>query len=190
MNVHSKNLFEIEDVLKHVKEFGANWFAFTVVLPLGRGRSMSEFSVKELVYLKELTERFKEQYPDFFHHLKESQVESFINPEKNCGAGWSSLTLGPIGELRPCPMFEERYFSLGNLTTHSLDEILYKSSGKFRFLTDIETPSQKSCGSCTNAALCIGCIARPVSVNRGDFSHCAWGKQSGMEQMVGLKCTH
>ncbi|OQX31204.1 MAG: hypothetical protein B0D96_05915 [Candidatus Sedimenticola endophacoides] len=117
-------------------------------------------------------------------HLDESQIENFHDPEKNCGAGWSSVTLGPTGELRPCPMFEERYLTLGNLVEHSLEDVLRDSSDRFRYLTTIETPSPESCGGCVNSSLCMGCIARPVTVNRGDFSECGWGRKTGIMRFV------
>ncbi|PUE00814.1 MAG: hypothetical protein C3L25_04735 [Candidatus Sedimenticola endophacoides] len=66
MNVHNRNLYEIQDVMKHVKTLGAKWFAFTTILPLGRGRSMGTFTAEEFSYLRDMTDRLSEEYPDFF----------------------------------------------------------------------------------------------------------------------------
>ncbi len=183
MNVHPDNITEIDDVVAKAQDLGATWFAFTIVLPLGRGRSIQAFSTDQLQFLKQKTDEFRRDYPGFFFHLDDSQVESFNNPDKNCGAGWSSLTLGPTGHLRPCPMFDEPYLSLGDLTKEPLTSILESHSEHFRFLTNIKTPSIEECGDCKHAALCHGCIARPVSINRGNFEDCKWGRKSNLEQI-------
>jgi MoaA/NifB/PqqE/SkfB family radical SAM enzyme len=115
MNVHKGNISQLEATLELARVAGADWFAISPLMLVGKGRQMQALTPDEYGFLSDKADQFAVRYPKFFFLSRE--IESRINGTiDNCGAGSRAMVLGSNGVVRPCLLLDDRYIELGDLT--------------------------------------------------------------------------
>ncbi len=102
-----------------VRDLGAKAFSYNWVDDFGRGRDMvqptknAEQHRKFMEYEQHLIDEFKDLIPIIPYERKRAA---------NCGAGWKSIVISPLGEVRPGALFPKEV-SLGNIFHDSYESI-------------------------------------------------------------------
>lgn len=175
MSVFEENKWMVEDTILLAKELGAKLFSYSYVESFGRG-SQVVFTPKsedaEKIY--EYERSIHEKYAGFVAVLTEDQMAR-NNQEKNCGAGWRSITINPFGDVRPCAMFPQKLMDLGNLFNQDYDEVFSSSMAKSLFAVHSPVKSDKCPSTCKSRLYCKGCVLRAIESNsRNKIGVCTW----------------
>ena len=181
MNVVPENFGEVEQTLLLAKSLGAEWFSFSNVLDIGRGKELELLSLNEVKQLSDMAERFAKDHSDFFF-IPSEETTRYYQRIGNCGAGYRTCIMGPTGNLRPCAMLPEEYLILGDITKESLRDIFQGEAA--RFLTTLQAPSEQLCDGCRFLAYCKGCYIRPVYVKERLNIDCKWAKATGIGRYI------
>ncbi|MBM3423269.1 MAG: radical SAM protein [Chlorobi bacterium] len=161
MNVHKDNLMQLEATLDLARSAGADWFAVSPLMVVGRGRSMEPLDAEEYAFLSAAADSFSARYPDFFFVSKE--IEGRINGSiTNCGAGSRAMVLGSNGIVRPCLLLDDRFMKMGDLT--QVDYPAFLASSNTELFYSIQSPNVHVCEECEHLTFCLGCFVGPVQM--------------------------
>jgi radical SAM protein with 4Fe4S-binding SPASM domain len=185
MNVTKDNLNDIENTLLLAKRLGATWFSFSPVLNFGRGRNIDTvFSVEQIQYMNNLSQRMHKEHGSFFNFLKPDVFHATFPNLRNCGAGYRAVALGPTGEVRPCPLLPEQYLVMGDLTKQSVSQVF--SNPIVSKLYELEWPSEEVCGECKYTLYCRYCHTRGIVTQAELESPCEWIRANELEERVSV----
>jgi radical SAM protein with 4Fe4S-binding SPASM domain len=183
MNVHERNLSYCEEVLLFARCLGATSFALSPILEMGRASGAPwVLRADSLAQFQAYYQTFSAKYPGFFQAPSEEETQRFLDPTKNCGAGWRGLVLGPTGNLRPCVVLPEESMTLGNLRNMPYKQALLAAASTQLALHDAPTPSPVSCGSCSSLPYCTGCLVRPFLAASLAPLECAWARGTELDR--------
>ena len=188
MNVYAGNFDTIYDTAALALEIGANWFSFSPVTDLGRGREADMISFSQMAQLMDIAKGLETAYGDEFIRLVDEGLVDQTRADGNCGAGWRSLVLGPNGDVRPCVMVEPDAMAFGNLL--DMDYVSFLEAFNGTFFRHLKAPGSEPCDGCPNHQYCHGCFARTLRANEvmveemGEL-RCAWRKHTGFGAFVG-----
>jgi len=187
MNIYAGNFDTIQETAALAKNIGANWFSFSPVTDLGRGRTADTISYAQVGQLMDIARTLESDFgTDFIRLVDEGLVNKAIE-DGNCGAGWRSLVLGPNGDVRPCVMVEPQAMSFGNLLNQDYVSFLKTFNGTF--FRGLPAPGPKTCSGCPNEHYCHGCFARTLRANElmvvelGEM-RCQWRSRTGFGDFV------
>lgn len=184
MNVTKENLYDIENTLILAKSLGASWFTFAPVLDYGRGKDIdTTYTIEELKYLETLKHVLKNKHGSFFNFMTVEQSRNVLgNKSQNCGAGYRAVVVGPTGKVRPCPILPEEYLAIGDLNTHSVEEVF--SNPVVNHLHQLELPNSATCNNCSHEGYCRNCHARGIFTQASLKSPCNWVSSNNLDQWV------
>ncbi|MBL4614264.1 MAG: SPASM domain-containing protein [Magnetovibrio sp.] len=131
MNLYGGNFDTIRETADLAHDMGANWFSFSPVTDMGRGRDADIISYDQMAQLMDIAKEIEADHGTEFLCLADEDFLQRAQDEGNCGAGWRSLVLGPDGEVRPCVMVESKAMSLGNVMTQDYVSFLQCFDGSF-----------------------------------------------------------
>ncbi len=173
---------------------GARFFAYTLVLPIGRGAKLdARFSADDLAYLTGVAEWADAHYPGFISRPTADQ-RRIMQQRPNCGAGYDSITVTPTGQVTPCPMLASQGVTLGNLVDEGAESLF--ASRLQPFFHDLTDPrSTPECAACESADGCRGCAFVGVIKHRELGERCVWGERYRIDEVTGgrtvaLGCAH
>jgi radical SAM protein with 4Fe4S-binding SPASM domain len=193
MNVYPGNYRYVKQTFLLAKELGANWFGLAPLMPVGRGKHITQLGKDQVEAIVSLAEEFSEHYPDFF--FVSTEMEKRIKGEiDNCGAGSRSMVLGPNGLVRPCLILGESYFSFGNLTKMSYLDFLQTQTPLISYFYHLKAPNHITCQECSFYASCVGCFAGQVAImekthREGMEFQCRWEKINNFLSKINLATT-
>lgn len=182
MNIYAGNFDSIMETAALAQEIGANWFSFSPVTDLGRGRTANMISFQQMGQLMDIARALEVKFGTEFIRLVDEGLVNKATEDGNCGAGWRSLVLGPDGNVRPCVMVEPKAMVFGNLLEQNYVSFLKGFNGTF--FRDLPAPGPTICSKCSNAAYCHGCFARTLRANEqmvedlGEV-RCQWRSRTG-----------
>lgn len=187
MNVYRGNFDCIIETAALARDIGANWFSFSPVTDVGRGRNADILTFEQMGQLMRIAGELEAIHGQEFLRLVDEGLMERAAEEGNCGAGWRSLVLGPNGDVRPCVMVQPSAMALGNLLNQDYLTFLESFDGKY--FRDLAAPGPETCTGCSNQGYCQGCFARTLNANdqmvqeRGQL-YCQWRKQKGFDAYV------
>jgi radical SAM protein with 4Fe4S-binding SPASM domain len=163
---------DVEPTLLLSQRLGAFAFAYSPVMPFGRGKRNYRLWNRDQRAVFETDQRLKFQYKEFIHVLAEDSIVDLELPG-GCGAGHRSYAMDPSGRIRPCVTFDEGMAIYGSVETHSLAE-LFQNELVDAF-ANVIPPHQEICGSCQYRLFCQGCALRAlVGAQWLGEEQCAW----------------
>lgn len=174
MTVVPDTITQIEETLLQAKKLGATIFSVGTVVQAGRAIKRSlHFSPLELLRLLESLRRLQEAYSGFYFQVPQ-EVRDRQQVLGNCGAGYHSCVVDPIGDVRPCPLLSGTALTLGNLARSAVAEVFINPV--VNFLRSLRAPESEFCGDCRFINHCRSCLFRALAVRRhfrpGDS--CRW----------------
>jgi len=129
------------------------------------------------VVVKELSQRFGENFTVAAHYGAKKGVENVANFLGGCGAGRLYLAIEPNGDIKPCVFFPtNKETVLGNILKDDFEEIwdkhplLWKLRSREELKTYVIDGREVGCGSCPDKYICGGCRARAYSYFDGDVT--------------------
>lgn len=172
MVVDESNWADLESTLLLAKSLGATKFAYTPILPLGRGKQLYHTWSLDGKMVQSRERELYEKYKDFLHVMHEESVLDLQGPG-GCGAGYRTYVMDPAGRIRPCVTFDDRTAVYGSLRTQSPRE-LFRSEIAAAF-AQVVPPQPNVCGQCEHRVFCQGCPLRGLIAAEwlGD-GRCAW----------------
>lgn len=191
MNLYRGNFDTIRQTADLAREIGANWFSFSPVTDMGRGREADIISFDQMAQLMDIAKDIEAVHGPDFLRLADEDLLQRAEDEGNCGAGWRSLVLGPDGRVRPCVMVEPKAMDFGNLLEQDYVSFLKGFDGSF--FRALGAPGPETCSGCPNDHYCQGCFARTLNANAlmlqdlGEM-RCHWRQHTGFESFVEKDC--
>jgi len=187
MNIYAGNFDTIQETAALAKKIGANWFSFSPVTDLGRGRTADMISFDQMGQLMDIAQDLEAEHGTDFIRLVDEGLVNKAAEDGNCGAGWRSLVLGPDGDVRPCVMVEPRAMAFGNLLQQ--DYVSFLKSFNGTFFRGLNAPGPSTCSDCSNAQYCYGCFARTLRANELMIEEsgklwCQWRSRTGFDDFV------
>lgn len=85
----------------------------------------------------------------------------------DCGAGYKTIKISPIGLVTPCAMMS---FNIGNLNVESLKTVLTRTTKNFMKLS---SPNKNFCSGCFHEDYCNGCISEAL-IRKNSVDYCDW----------------
>jgi radical SAM protein with 4Fe4S-binding SPASM domain len=158
MAVDKDNFHDIENTLLLARELGASVFSYTPILPLGRAKilALENWDIeRKQVY--ETEKELIEKYRGFLGLLSPDMTCDLENGE-NCGAGYRTYAMNPWGHIRPCPLYEDTEFEIGNLAEQDIEEV-FSNPLTFAF-AKISPPIKNICRDCERKYYCMYCSLR------------------------------
>lgn len=145
MNINQEHYDGLE---KLAESIGATFQAGLSISPKNDGdKTPCNYRIKDMKILKEL----------FYKKQQASDEEwCFNNREEHsaiCGAGWSSLSIDPFGNVYPCNSFN---YLLGNVRNQKIEEIWNESSDLQR-LRNLKIRDLFICRTCEYLNYCAFC---------------------------------
>ncbi len=181
MSVFEDNKWLIENTLILARELGARLFTYEKVEPFGRGRELEiRFTADEYARYADYEKDLHRKYASFIGMMTTEQMARY-NQQHNCGAGWRSVAISPLGVVRPCVMAPKGFMDLGNIFTQSYEEVF--GSPLVRRLMELRAPVKgTTCPpDCKSRYFCRGCFVRGFRTNTVSAPRtCSWIKDNMM----------
>jgi radical SAM protein with 4Fe4S-binding SPASM domain len=159
------NIDQLESFFNLLQRLGVKGVTFSLLVPIGRGRSMKELVLipNEVKVLFQWLIEVSKSFPAL--HLDNSRplwvgIENCAGGV--CPAGFRICAILPNGDVLPCRRLP---IVLGNLKSQSFFEIWYKSDILWQLR---ERKKINHCGKCKFLERCAGCRAMAYAVY-GDF---------------------
>jgi radical SAM protein with 4Fe4S-binding SPASM domain len=181
MAVDEGNFDDIEATLLLARELGAAVFSYTPVLPLGRAKDWANVKWNvEYDKVVKMERELIEKYKDFLGFLSPELTCGMENGD-NCGAGYRTYAMDPYGYVRPCPLYEDTKFLLGNLLSQSLEEV-FSNPLAYAF-ENVVPPNQALCDGCERKNYCLYCTLRGLQ-SSDLVPECRWRHLPGTEALM------
>lgn len=171
MSVDENNFGDIENTLLVSKEMGATSFSYTPVMPLGRGKGWAGLKWQmdaRSAYKQE--QSLQERYEGFLSVLPEDKQDE-LEDGGSCGAGYRTFTMNPYGKIRPCAMYDENKYVIGDLTRQSVLDV-FKNTMTEK-LAAFPMPAPETCAGCENELFCRYCGLRGLEGSTKQ-ANCRW----------------
>lgn len=118
------------------------------------GWSISETNVGGKTPLKYRLDN-EEDTVQLFKSIDLGIIKNIDDDDYICGAGTSSLTVTPYGDIKACNMLNK---SFGNIKEHSIEDIWYKKDTN-NFINSLIWNNALQCKNCDNKKYCPHCVA-------------------------------
>ena len=178
------NVFDFENIILLSKDLGCWSLAFGPAFPYGRGstldRNTSEDRTLEILeYIGATTKK----YAGFLSLLEDHHIE-MMNLVGNCGAAHRSVTIGPNGDIRPCPMMPTVGPVLGNILREKYEDIF--SNPIIRNFRELPVPREEICGNCDRLGFCKFCSLRGAYTYANLKKDCIWARTHNIDQWLDI----
>lgn len=175
------NFQEFVDIASWSHQHGANLFAPSATVDLGRANSNQELlflNEKELLEFNEMFETINDMYPGF---IKGKSTADEWKRDK-CGALTSQCSIRSNGDVKLCTMDTGNYFKLniGNVFEKTIKEIYDDNTDFLYAFSDISLPhiDSTTCKECVYVPFCHGCLLRGFLKAQEVKDDCAWYKET------------
>lgn len=175
------NFQEFVDIASWSHQHGANLFAPSATVDLGRANSNQELlflNEKELLEFNEMFETINDMYPGF---IKGKSTADEWKRDK-CGALTSQCSIRSNGDVKLCTMDTGNYFKLniGNVFEKTIKEIYDDNTDFLYAFSDISLPhiDSATCKECVYVPFCHGCLLRGFLKAQEVKDDCAWYKET------------
>ena len=175
------NFQEFVDLASWSHQHGANLFAPSATVDLGRANSNQELlflNEKELLEFNEMFETINDMYPGF---IKGKSTADEWKRDK-CGALTSQCSIRSNGDVKLCTMDTGNYFKLniGNVFEKTIKEIYDDNTDFLYAFSDISLPhiDSATCKECVYVPFCHGCLLRGFFKAQEVKDDCAWYKET------------
>jgi radical SAM protein with 4Fe4S-binding SPASM domain len=177
MVVDETNWDDVERTLLLAKSLGATVFAYSPLLPLGRGKDKSCLWQNHDAYsVSQQEQKLRTKYAGFMQVLSDESVFNLHEPG-GCGAGYRTYTMDPMGYIRPCVTFDANVAVFGSLRTQTPEEVFGNPlANAFATLTP---PQLDVCSKCDYHAFCQNCQLRALVATSEWIpeAECTWLQQ-------------
>ncbi len=165
----------IDRTMELAQRLGARLFAYTPLLPLGRGAKTFHDWARDPRAILEQERQLRSKYRGFLQLLSEESALDLEHPG-GCGAGFRTYAMDPSGRIRPCVTFDADTAVFGSLRDESPRAVFGGPlAGAFAALTP---PEPKGCSGCRYAMFCQGCSLRASIASAWvPPGECAWLRQ-------------
>ena len=179
MCVDSENFADIENTLLLARSLGAAGFAYSAVLPFGRGRTCAgQHGSLDGKHAFEVEKSLRDKYAGFLSVLTSEELSAL--EKGNCGAGWRTYVMDPHGAVRPCPMFGPTDLTIGNLLEESIEEVF--GHPVTAALAEMPSPNADICDACSRRHFCAHCGLRGfIGSQEGD--ECEWSRLPAVQKV-------
>ncbi|WP_438734479.1 PqqD family peptide modification chaperone [Enterococcus sp. AZ128] len=176
--VTQKNVHEIESIADWSYSHGAEAFAASTVVAMGRadGATMEEalfLSTEEsFMNFVNIYKKIDNKYPDFIRIVSEERYAS-----ESCGALLSSVSIKSNGNLKICTMDTGDYFNLdfGNVFQEKFTDIYDRSQNFLTTFSQVTLPDVLTiCKDCEHNLYCNRCILRGMQKASEKKDECIW----------------
>jgi radical SAM protein with 4Fe4S-binding SPASM domain len=155
--LNQMNFPELEEMFRHVRASGANFWEFHLAVREGRAKAnqdwmyLSKDQIAELfrfiILGRSVFNIFMGESCGYLGHY----TLSLYNHRFFCGCGWNTFTIMPNGDISGCPAFEKEWVE-GNIREHSLTHFWHHGFARFR--EKLELP--EDCQKCDYLPACGG----------------------------------
>jgi radical SAM protein with 4Fe4S-binding SPASM domain len=160
--VHRFNLHEMADIFDLCDQRG---IAMSVDAADPNGRAVANSQSCAITI-----EEYEQALRDLYDHSREVSGREFDNfhcsvdfdkdSEHRCGAGTDGFAITAVGDVIPCLNLRCKEMTVGNVKTHSLQELWNQPWGPFARLRKITKADIKGCQDCSYFNVCQGgCLA-------------------------------
>lgn len=186
--VVDRNRNEICDITRFAKELGAMNHSVFFLVPVGRGKDISDESIdveQNEQLLADILRAGRDAgievkptcAPQFMRIAEQIGVQTRYT--RGCLAGLTYCVVGSEGIVRACAYMTE---DAGDVRKQPFDEI-WRESPVFQKL---RTQAYKgACGTCDYKGVCGGCRARAAYYHDGDIlgqdNYCAWSRKNAQQ---------
>lgn len=187
------NRDEVCDITRFAKEMGAMNHSVFFLVPVGRGKDISDESIDVEQNEQLLADILRAGCdagievkptcaPQFMRIAEQIGVQTRYT--RGCLAGLTYCVVGSEGIVRACAYMTE---DAGDVRKQPFDEI-WRTSPVFQ---ELRTQAYKgACGACDYKGVCGGCRARAAYYHDGDIlgqdDYCAWGMRSAARDASGV----
>ncbi len=160
MTLFRSNVHQVERFVELASDLGATGVHFPVFQAAGRGKvNRAEFELDaECTYrtLKTIL-RLTEQRPQGVNLSFSPNIAKYVRGLRRdyCGAGLSSWSVEPTGDVTPCAGLTDPQFVAGNIRDCSL-EVLVRESDVARRFQSLRLEDNSNCSSCELRFMCGG----------------------------------
>jgi radical SAM protein with 4Fe4S-binding SPASM domain len=184
MTVTPQNMYDIENTLLLSQDIGAKVFIYSPFVPLGRGKNIEIFTLKQAQEMAQIHSYLENNYKNGIFFTVSSETFEKIRQLKNCGAGYETCVLSSDGAIRPCPLFSDKYkfLDLSKNITNAFK--LKKFKGDYFY--HLISPSENTCGDCKYISICKSCIARGIVQSEKIGEACKWGEINKISKLRGM----
>lgn len=176
--VTQKNVDEIESIADWAYSHGAEAYAASTVVAMGRAdtKTMNKalFLSSEKSFLKfvDIYKKIDDKYPGFIRIVSEERYNS-----EACGAVISSVSIKSNGNLKICTMDTGEYFDLdlGNVFQEKFTDIYNKKQDFLSVFSTVKLPDALTiCKDCKDNLYCNRCILRGMQRATEKKKQCVW----------------
>ncbi|MDR2624028.1 MAG: radical SAM protein [Methanobrevibacter sp.] len=153
------------------------FFAFSIVIPIGRSNSFKNLIIDSEEVFREMQHNLKicdEKFGDFIY----KDDPKIYDDDQHCGVGVTSVTINNLGDLKLCVMCPN--IKWGNVLNEDLKTIL--SNERTKYFANLKVPNMDTCGDCRYLWFCNNCSTRGIIKYQEIGDKCTWGR----EKMGGL----
>ncbi|MDR1818920.1 MAG: radical SAM protein, partial [Methanobrevibacter sp.] len=154
------------------KSYSTLFFAFSVVIPVGRSNLFKNIIIESEEVFGEMQNNLKicdERFGDFIY-----KDDPKIYDDQHCGVGVTSITIDNSGDLKLCVMCPT-IKNWGNIFNEDLRNIF--SNEKTKYFADLIVPKIDIRGECEYLWFCNNCPARGITKYMEIGDKCIWGKE-------------
>lgn len=172
------------DILSIRSAFPDVGFQFTPMLQIGKGRKLTSLAFTPEEFIEAIS-----GLPDNSYLLSIDNILSFGEKNHMCGAGTSTLSTSPDGNVYPCQMLHHPDFSCGNIKETSLENI-YQNSEILKKFRNLKIDMIDDCKNCDIRYVCGGgCRANSFWLNNNVLSKdyfCEYNKQIYFYNLINM----
>lgn len=177
----------IESLYRLGKSLDVQKITFSAVAPLGRGCNVSEPGAGTTKLMNGMSKALEPFADDPL--LNEVQIRHVVpndsdgvlhgiddetNDERNCGAGWRTITVDYDGYVRACN-FSRDSKRFGNLLADEYST-LFSQQASF-FFKNAPSPGGRDCVGCSYRSHCAGCFVKAFMVSETEYPECPWRRK-------------
>jgi len=172
------------DILSIRETFPNVGFQFTPMLRIGKGKNLASLAFTPEEFIEAIS-----GLPDNSCLLSIDNTLRFGEKNHMCGAGTSTLSISPDGDVFPCQMLHHPDFCCGNIKEDTLESI-YHSSEVLNGLRKLKIDMIDDCKNCDIRYLCGGgCRANSFWLNNNLMSKdyfCEYNKQIYFYNLINM----
>lgn len=164
-----ENIHELEKTVDLFRSLGVNNFGISIADPVGRGVSLTHQDGTSLI---NVNSRYSTEFMNIIAEVCSKNKDMMLSREKlssnnpdfeinvtNCGAGWRSITIDPLGNIYHCTMMSDNAPKIGNVFTDDLSKIFVNDNPVISFFKKFKKDADESvCVDCYYKPICNSCI--------------------------------
>lgn len=186
MSVYPENFFDIEKTLLLAIKSGAKVFAWSPILPSGRGviyqKDYEALGKNYGMKLYEYETYIMKKYKKYIDVVNPRYLQRMVEGKENCGIGYRSWVIEPSGNVRPCLLMPENLINIGNIFQESIEKIVHKPVINALFKVRGGN-STKECSSCMFSSYCHLCFYRTLQ-KAINYPDCTWINKESVKEVL------